>query len=395
MKKLIEIIFILCFGAIVFYFPIKTYMQPRAERLFYENRSAEKFPELSMESFFEGDFVSQFEKGFSDNIIHRDKILALHTYVDKYILRKPIVNDVLWQEDEPLLPRLDPAPADREDIQKQSDKMAEGMAFINDIVHKNGGEFYFLGIPEQYSYFRDRYPSYIFNNSDFLDIQEEELFKALDEKGIKYINMNVEFDKLGKKDSFYYSTDHHFTLMGAYEAYKIVMNRFDSETGKNAPVLSESDFEYKEVPNPYFGSRNRKLMGVYKSTEHMYVPEFKNRVPFLRTDNGAVMDSVIYTYAMDENSPETYMTYMLGDIGETIMETHRNSLPNILVFGDSFTNPLEMLFYTGFNESRYIDLRYYDEKKLSEYIEEFKPDLVVMVRDDTKYLDFTGNGVLE
>lgn len=395
MKKFIEILTVICFAAALAAVPIKTFSQPAAERLFYENRKAQPIPRPNARNLLDGSFQSSLEKGFSDNFVFRDSILAFHTYIDKYILRKKVINDVIWTEDEsPLLPRISSAPADIEEIKSKAERMSARMSRIRDITAENGGEFYFVGIPEQYSYFRSKYPDYVFNNDDFLSQQEDILFRILSEKGINYIDMNEEFDKSGRSDSFYSFVDHHFTLKGAYETCKCLTERILSETDKTPALLSETDFEYKEVPNPYYGSRNRKLMGVYESKEHLFVPEFKERVPFLRTDNNEVRDSVIYNYFMDETAPITYETYMGGDIAETKIETHREDLPDLLMFGDSFTNPMEMLLYTSFDESRFLDFRYYDEKSLSEYIKEYKPDIVVMVRDDTRYLDFTGNGKL-
>lgn len=40
---------------------------------------------------------------------------------------------------------------------------------------------------------------------------------------------------------------------------------------------------------------------------------------------------------------------MGGDIGESVITTNRPKLPNILIYGDSFTNPLETLLWTQAN----------------------------------------------
>ena len=92
-----------------------------------------------------------------------------------------------------------------------------------------------------------------------------------------------------------------------------------------------------------------------------------------------------------EDLPTTYNLYMGGDFGETILETNRPELPDVLIFGDSFTNPLETLFYTGFDETRSLDLRYNDVSLL-DYVAEHRPDVVLCVRDDTSYLSAEGNG---
>ena len=85
---------------------------------------------------------------------------------------------------------------------------------------------------------------------------------------------------------------------------------------------------------------------------------------------------------------------MGGDIGETIIDTNRPELPDILIFGDSFTNPLETLLWYSFNRMYSLDLRYYNAKSLREYIDMYKPDVVICVRDETVYLSTDGNGAV-
>ena len=64
-----------------------------------------------------------------------------------------------------------------------------------------------------------------------------------------------------------------------------------------------------------------------------------------------------------------YSLYMGGDVGETVIETGRPDLPSILIYGDSFTNPVECLAYYSFDEMRSIDLRHYKDMTLADYIQ--------------------------
>ena len=87
----------------------------------------------------------------------------------------------------------------------------------------------------------------------------------------------------------------------------------------------------------------------------------------------------------------TYNLYMGGDHGETIIRTDRPELPSALVFGDSFTNALETVLYASFNETRSLDLRHYTERSLREYIEDYRPDVVICVRNNTFFYVNDGN----
>ena len=106
------------------------------------------------------------------------------------------------------------------------------------------------------------------------------------------------------------------------------------------------------------------------------------------------MEAALYDLPDNETQTVTYNVYMGGDIAETVIQTNRPDLPSLLIFGDSFTNPLETLFYTAFNETRALDLRYYTEQTIQAYISAYQPDLVLCIRDNTAYLTAEGNGAI-
>ena len=104
---------------------------------------------------------------------------------------------------------------------------------------------------------------------------------------------------------------------------------------------------------------------------------------------------VLFLTAKAEGEDEraiVYTDYMGGDIAETVIRTDRPELPNALIFGDSFTNPVECLAYYSFNELRSVDLRHYTAQSLSDYIAAYQPD-VLCVRDYQSLLlrEFNGD----
>lgn len=151
---------------------------------------------------------------------------------------------------------------------------------------------------------------------------------------------------------------------------------------------------FRELPNPYLGSRNRKLYGLWPNSEHAVIAELKAPIPFTRTDNGKTVDATVYALPDTDTRRTNYDLYMGGDQAETVIDTHRPDLPDILIVGDSFTDALETLFYASFNEMRSLDLRYYKEKTPLEYLADYHPDVVLCVRDDTSFYTATGNGAV-
>ena len=120
----------------------------------------------------------------------------------------------------------------------------------------------------------------------------------------------------------------------------------------------------------------------------------EDEIPFRRWDNGKEVVATVYDLPATPEALVTSEVYMGGDKAETVIQTDRPELPNALVFGDSFTNAMETMLYASFNEMRSIDLRHYTEKTLREYIADYRPDVVICIRDETTYFSADGNGDL-
>ena len=140
-------------------------------------------------------------------------------------------------------------------------------------------------------------------------------------------------------------------------------------------------------------SRTRKLLGLRGNDEKLLTASFAEDLPFTRFDNGAAAEATVYALPGSDAEPLTYGLYMGGDIAETVIRTDRPELPNALIFGDSFTNPVECLAYYSFNELRSVDLRHYTVQSLSDYIAAYQPDVVLCVRDYQSLLlrEFNGD----
>ena len=128
-----------------------------------------------------------------------------------------------------------------------------------------------------------------------------------------------------------------------------------------------------------------------RTPDRLGIYRLKDPLPYIRRDNGEEVDQIFFI-PEDPKEKITYNVYMGGDVAETVIETGREELPDVLVFGDSFTNPVETLLYASFNRTVAVDLRHNTEKTIYEYIEEYQPDLVLCIRDDTAYLSTDGNG---
>ena len=196
------------------------------------------------------------------------------------------------------------------------------------------------------------------------------------------IDLNQIFDNYGKtKDSFYYKTDHHWNLNGSYTAYKEILNRIRETYPNIRPPYKIEDYNVKTIEGKFEGSFGRELNFIYKTDDKLQYYEPKEGFPkYEKYDDGKLNNTLI------KNIPN-YTAFMGGDIGEMVLKTNRSNLPNILIVGNSYTNALEYMLFPHFNETRSLDYRQFHKMSLTEYIDTYKPDIVLYIMDDYSYED--------
>lgn len=387
MKKAINILFLavvvlaLCVGG--FYT-----LQENRKTLFYENRAVEPCPELSRAGLWSGTYFTQLDGFFSDCFVIRDDLIALDTRLD-LALGRPVIHGVALG-DGAIFPFHGFSTWSTGYLARDAQTMAGRLAQVRDLAAAYGGRIYYVGVPQQYSYYQDKYPDYLDDRQWVLSEICAQFSAALDTQDISFIDMAQRFDQLGHPDEFYSPTDHHYTYLGALETYGTLMDRINADTGWDLPVITQEDLELVDLPNPFLGSQNRKLYGLWSTAEPLTIGRLKTSIPFTRADNGSNSAPSVYALPADSQEQVTYFLYMGGDVAETVIQTGRPELPKCLIWGDSFTNALETVLWTSFDETRSLDLRYYTTKTLSEYIAEYQPDVIICLRDDTAYLDLSG-----
>ncbi len=392
MKKIFEVLIVSIFCIIIFIVPIFTII-PKiidekniVEYSFFENRAMAQPPTLTKEALFSGKYFSDLSKCFDDQLWNRDFFIEKYTDFTINVLKRPVVNNVIVQG-ELLLPFHYYS---ENKFDKDTKKAEEGLKRLSDSATKAGSKLVFVGIPEQSSIFRDKYPERFNNNSDYINQSRDAYFEILRENNIEILDMGEIFAELPYEE-YYSLTDHHFNLKGAFVTYNAMIDLVTEDV----PRLSESDITFKEFENVFYGSRNRKIYNAIDSSEKLMYYEIEKVVEYTRENNGEMGQTRVFTMPQDATTPVTYDVYMGGDMGETVIRTNREELPNVLIFGDSFTNPIETFLYHSFNEMRSLDFRHYDEMTITEYIETYKPDYIFYVRDDLSYFLDNPNGNLE
>ena len=302
MKKFLNCAFLAGLLALLAAVPVGVLLWGQKETTaYYENRNLAVRPDLNFETLWDGSYGSRLESWFSDHTPGRTTALRLDTVLQMDILKRPVVNGIVMEADGVLLPELEFGEWTRADYEETVVPLAENYGKLNAHIEETGGKFYFIGFPEQRIYFEDKFPAYMNNHADEAAAADDVFAEALEEKGIRFLDMRAAYEELGDPAEYYSVVDHHYNYYGAYAAYLTIMDSLAAD-GWDLPVLT--DAEFREVPNPYIGSRNRKLYNLWEHEEKVAVLA-ETPVPFTRTDNGAPSEKPLFVLPELDYMPTT------------------------------------------------------------------------------------------
>lgn len=388
--KAANILFSLCFLGFLFVGMAVTVLKPKETESKFENRTLASIPVFHYETFLDGSWFFEWETYFKDHAAGRDTLLKTSAFIDLFVINRPVVNDIVIT-DQGLLAFCGYETVDPVKIAAESKASAENLSALKQYVQDNGGRFYYVAVSGQLAYDGDKYPDFLNNRAEYFSTALGCFREDMARLGVSLIDMGEAFEDMGHPGNVYYATDHHLTFEGAMLTYQAIMDRINADSGLSLPVLTAADITVKEVENPFLGSRMRKIFNLLPANEKLKIAFLNRDIPFTRTNNGNPSAPDVYMLPDNTWDPVSYTVYMHGDIAETVIDTNRPELPNVLLVGDSYTNAVECLLYTSFNEMRSIDLRWYDKKTLAEYIAEYRPDFVILLRDYSVLLALDGN----
>lgn len=383
------ILIMIVFAAIV-WLMIATLCSVGKQTSYYENRALAKLQPPDAEAVLNGSFFTDLENFLSDHSAFREDLLGKNTDLDLNVLKRPVVNDVVIGDD--LYMRFNEFDYDEENLtEKGIREFTHNISTVKSACDEVGAPFYYVGFPEQHTFYADEYPWYLNNLSDFEDREVDILNEILPPYGIGFIDLREALTGKDTREAYSSRVDNHMSMRGAFEAYRLILGRINNDWNAKFPILDETDVDFYKLENPYIGSMERKLVGKVNVDESLYYLELHKDIPYTRHD--MQYEVVPFTFDFPENNKKkmSYTFYMGGDVGKCIIDTHRKKLPSVLIYGDSFTNSIECVLYASCNKMYSLDLRNYDGT-VSDFILENEPDYVICARSFSTLLQSYDNG---
>lgn len=388
MRRIYSYTLILSFLIIIFLGGILTIFKNEANISKTENRVLAPKPKATKEKLLEGTWFNELDAYFRDQFIGRNNWIKTSSKINMLLQKKKYIDVVLGKGGYLLSFNGFQYKEDKEKLISDVNYSVSEMKALDDYIKSNGGTFIFAGVPNQSYYHADKYLNYFESMKGFYIEQDDLFFKGLNDNGIHAINMMDTFKN--EKEELYFKTDHHYNFRGAYLTYSHIINELiqDKVNISNPYTLEELGLE--KINKPFHGSWNAKVSWLFKTDDYIEIPHPKFQMPKYKKIVNGKEDNRLFYYN-EKDATTSYAVYMNGDNAEVKITTARNELPKALIFGDSFTNGIEPLLSLHFNETRILDLRYYKQKSLYSYIEEYKPDVVIFVLSSAVYTFPGGN----
>lgn len=331
---------------------------------------------------FEGikEAIGAFESEFLDHFFEKEQFVNLNGLVAR-VTGMHELNEV-YRLDNDVLISIDQG-LDMKDVESAIDAVVGMKEFLSD----RDIPLLFVLPPTKYDGKEINPPiekATVIDNSEFF-------VKALNEEGIPCINL---FDYLCESEegfySMYFNTDHHWKPVTAFNAVTLTMDWFESEQGLTTNKNYEDIdlWKVERVQNCFLGSRGRRTGRYFAGLDdfELVYPRFDTELSFLVPAKQIVRKGNYYETIFDFSKMESddvflrnvYSTYLGADYGNCFLRNQNAPiLKKVLVIKDSFALPYCAFLATHFAAIDMIDLRYYTERSLYEYVEATMPDYVI------------------
>ena len=393
-----------------------TALRPAISEL--EKRSLAKFPEFSMESFLNGDYFADISLWYSDTYPFRENILTAQNRMtslygfagDEQIVGPAGNNDDIPESyarndetkehptdtdesREPVetAPIIDGKTIDESVPAETDEELHPAVSpYENEVIQKTGSVYIAGNSAHRIFYFNldgtNDYIDSVNAMASYLDgvanvytalvpistgvmlskEQQEEIGSADIEAAINYC-YNAFDPKIKKLDVFgtlsrhkdeyiFFRTDHHWTVLGAYYTYLLYC-----EAAGLTPVslddLREVKFE-GFLGTYYTSSGQNAALEATPDTVYAYKPNGVEDMYYYNTDLIPHQWPIIKD--MTDSSPYSkYQTFIAGDHALTIIVNPTiEDDSSLIIYKDSFANPLVTLLANNYHKIYVVDNRY-------------------------------------
>lgn len=310
-----------------------------------ERRTLVQFPELSIETIINGEFMGDFETYAQDQFPLREAFRRLKSRVVYHVLMQKDNNNIYIVDRHASKMEY---PLNEVMLEHAADVFRE----VYDMYLKeNGGDTYFSIVPDKNYYLAEE--------NGYLELDYEKLIMLMKEKTsfMEYVDIT---ETLALED--YYFTDTHWRQEDLLDTAKILADAMGVSVG--------IDFKEQELEIPFYGVYfGQSALPLEPDTIRYLTNKTLEACKVTCFDKGTA--EILPLYDMDKaGGKDAYEMFLSGTRAIlTIENPLATSDKKLVVFRDSFASSVIPLLLEGYSEITLIDLRYIDKKMIGDFVD--------------------------
>lgn len=336
-NKIIAIVF----SVVILALPIFTSFAPKSSFSESENRPLATMPSFSIDSIFDKSWMNGIDTYISDHFIGRDFWVNVKSKTELATMKKEN-NSILLTDKGTLV----------EDLKKPDEKkLGQNINGILTFVENNSNAKVYAAIaPTSCDIYSDSLPygKKVFSQRQTIN----SFYNSLN--GVYGIDLYSTLYE-NKNEYIYYSTDHHWTSLGAFYAYKEIANALEIES------YDLNNFEVESASKEFLGTYSSKSkIDVAADTIDIYtLKNYKNNISEVIVNDGKKETVYSDIYFRDWLSKKDKYSVFLGQVQPKVtVKTNVDNGKKLLMFKDSFSHSLVPFLSLHYSEIELIDLRY-------------------------------------
>lgn len=355
-------IFLIFVGAIFVLFLIL----PKKDYSEQEKRVLSQFPDVTVETVFNGNFGKDFETYLADQMPLRSFFVGADSY-SELLLGKNGINGIYKCQDDYL---INTPISSNENLNKN-------IMYIHEFAEDIDVPVYMTVVPSTGYIMEDVLPTlhYEYNDKNILNNISSQL-TTLNSK-VQYVDLCDSFFRLADDGvQLYYKTDHHWTAEGAFSAYNTLCNAM------NISSTPKENFNIEKYEG-FFGTTYSKsalwlskpdTVELWKNKNHM---DKQFKVEIIDGGKSTVSNNLFFENHLSEQ--DKYPVYLDGNHSFVrITNTASDTDKKLLVIKDSFAHCLIPYMADNYSEIIMIDMRYYKDI-VSEIVQSENIDTVLVL----------------
>lgn len=354
-----------------------------------ESRTLKKIPSFEISDFLDGSFQDDLESGMQDQLLLSQSIKKKIKQV-KNKFNEIVINTFVKNNDNNCNKYIEVVEGYYN--YNCSDYLIEKPSKYDKNNFNHYKEIYNSINADKYIYYIEKDRSVDFTNLKQKDILYNDMKDAFNYKKISRFALNS-YDDLEK---YFYQTDHHWNYKGSYKGYTEMIKMLKGDKEKLLKPVETKTFDII-----FNGSASRKSL---TSTSHekftIYTFKDLNYKCYINDEEKEYGNRKKYfdgkiSQELYENH---YGVYYGGDFAKIVYDFNDDSKENLMIIATSYSNAVNDLIASHFNQTHVIDLRYYKSKykediDFNKYIKENNIDKVLIMGDIYSFMEDDKNAL--